>query len=36
MTAFAQGATPGAVAQAYLDRLRANWATAGQAIRHPN
>jgi hypothetical protein len=33
MKAFARGAKPGAVAQAYLDRLRASWATAEQAIR---
>jgi soluble lytic murein transglycosylase-like protein len=34
MKAFARGATPGEVAQSYLDRLRANWAAAQDAIRH--
>jgi soluble lytic murein transglycosylase-like protein len=34
MKAFAQGATPGEVAQSYLDRLRGNWAAAQEAIRH--
>jgi transposase len=36
MKAFARGAKPGAAAQSYLDRLRENWAAAGQAVRHPN
>ena len=36
MTAFANGARPGSVARSYLDRLRANWARAGQAVRHRN
>jgi hypothetical protein len=36
MAAFAEGATPGDVARSYLDRLQANWAAAGQAVRHPN
>jgi hypothetical protein len=33
MKAFARGATPGAVAQSYLDRLHANWDTAARALR---
>ncbi|MQA87836.1 MAG: transglycosylase SLT domain-containing protein [Streptosporangiales bacterium] len=33
MKAFAHGATPGEVAQSYLDRLHGNWTTAGEAIR---
>lgn len=32
MRAFARGVTPGSSAQAYLDRLHANWAAAGRAI----
>ncbi|WP_369390583.1 lytic transglycosylase domain-containing protein [Streptomyces sp. CG1] len=32
MLAFARGATPGAQAQSYLDRLHANWAKAGKAV----
>lgn len=32
MLAFARGATPGSQAQAYLDRLHANWARAGRAV----
>jgi soluble lytic murein transglycosylase-like protein len=36
MKAFAGGAKPGKAVQSYLDRLRANWAAAGQAVRHPN
>ncbi|GAA2247623.1 MULTISPECIES: transglycosylase SLT domain-containing protein [Kitasatospora] len=31
MLAFARGTTPGSLAQSYLDRLRGNWAKAGQA-----
>ncbi|MEV0406586.1 transglycosylase SLT domain-containing protein [Actinoallomurus sp. NPDC050550] len=33
MRAFARGAKPGDIAQSYLERLRGNWATAGQALR---
>ncbi|AZQ70134.1 lytic transglycosylase domain-containing protein [Streptomyces luteoverticillatus] len=33
MGAFARGAKPGPQAQSYLDRLRANWAKAGQAVK---
>jgi hypothetical protein len=33
MSAFAQGAKPGPVAQSYLDRLHANWDAAAQALR---
>lgn len=33
MLAFARGTTPGSQAQSYLDRLHANWAKAGQAVR---
>ncbi len=33
MTAFADGAKPGSVAQGYLDKLHANWADASTAIR---
>jgi soluble lytic murein transglycosylase-like protein len=33
MRTFAQGGKPGAVAQDYLDRLRANWETAGRAVQ---
>jgi hypothetical protein len=36
MQAFARGAKPGEAAQSYLDRLRANWTAAGQAVQHPN
>jgi hypothetical protein len=36
MKAFARGAKPGEAAQSYLDRLRANWAAAGQAVRPPH
>ena len=32
MLAFARGATPGSQAQAYLDKLHANWARAGRAL----
>lgn len=32
MRAFARGARPGAAAQSYLDRLHANWSTAGRAV----
>ncbi|MBO4258444.1 lytic transglycosylase domain-containing protein [Streptomyces griseorubiginosus] len=32
MLAFARGATPGTDAQAYLDRLHADWAEAGTAV----
>ncbi|EST29086.1 hypothetical protein [Streptomyces roseochromogenus] len=32
MLAFARGATPGAQARSYLDRLHANWAKAGKAV----
>ncbi|MFC8435051.1 lytic transglycosylase domain-containing protein [Streptomyces sp. NPDC057253] len=32
MLAFARGATPGSQAQAYLDKLHANWARAGRAV----
>lgn len=32
MRAFARGATPGAQARSYLDKLRANWAKAGRAV----
>ena len=34
MTAFARGAEPGPVAKSYVDRLRQNWAVAGEAIQH--
>lgn len=33
MRAFAGGAKPGDIAQSYLERLRQNWAAAGQALR---
>ncbi|MGW3509945.1 transglycosylase SLT domain-containing protein [Streptomyces sp. NPDC000994] len=33
MLAFARGATPGSQARSYLDKLHANWARAGQAVR---
>jgi hypothetical protein len=33
MTAFANGARPGRVAQSYLDRLRGNWAKSAQALQ---
>jgi hypothetical protein len=33
MRAFARGVRPGAQAESYLDRLRANWATAERAVR---
>jgi hypothetical protein len=36
MKAFAAGAKPGEAAQSYLDRLRANWAAAGRAVRQPD
>jgi hypothetical protein len=36
MKAFARGAKPGETAQSYLDRLRANWTAAAQAVQHPN
>ncbi|MEW2497751.1 lytic transglycosylase domain-containing protein [Streptomyces nodosus] len=33
MLAFARGATPGSQARTYLDKLHANWAEAGRAVR---
>ncbi|MDT0447679.1 transglycosylase SLT domain-containing protein [Streptomyces hesseae] len=33
MSAIARGAKPGPQAQSYLDRLRANWAKAGEAVK---
>ncbi|MFB7458076.1 MULTISPECIES: lytic transglycosylase domain-containing protein [unclassified Streptomyces] len=33
MLAFARGATPGSQARSYLDKLHANWAEAGRAVR---
>ncbi|TMM37864.1 MAG: lytic transglycosylase domain-containing protein [Actinobacteria bacterium] len=33
MKSFAGGATPGPVAQSYLDRLHANWDAAAEALR---
>ncbi|MFB7326827.1 transglycosylase SLT domain-containing protein [Streptomyces sp. NPDC056190] len=33
MLAFARGATPGSQARSYLDKLHANWARAGRAVR---
>ncbi|MFF4160003.1 transglycosylase SLT domain-containing protein [Streptomyces sp. NPDC001678] len=33
MSAIARGTKPGPQAQSYLDRLRANWAKAGEAVK---
>jgi soluble lytic murein transglycosylase-like protein len=33
MVSFARGGKPGSVAQSYLDKLHANWAAAGRALR---
>ncbi|MCR6489181.1 lytic transglycosylase domain-containing protein [Amycolatopsis sp. OK19-0408] len=34
MKAFARGTAPGTQAQSYLDKLRANWAKAGAAVKN--